>query len=94
MHRRNFLQMSMATLAGAQTPARRYRVALVGDTGHGNYGHDWDLAWTSFPNVEVVFPIDKADSFDLSAARRHRAARVSERTAEVQNCRGVQRNRP
>jgi len=39
----------MASLAGAQIPARKYRVALVGDTGHGNYGHDWDLAWNSFP---------------------------------------------
>src|ERR1700674_5022413 len=72
MNRRNFLQMSMATLAGVQT-ARRYRVALVGDTGHGNYGHDWDLAWTSFPHVEVVAVADPDEAGRRKAMQRSHA---------------------
>jgi predicted dehydrogenase len=72
MNRRIFLQMSMATLAGAQT-ARKYRVALVGDTGHGNYGHDWDLAWTGFPNVEVVAVADPSEAGRRKAMQRSHA---------------------
>jgi predicted dehydrogenase len=73
MNRRNFLQMSMVSLARAQTSARRYRVALVGDTGHGNYGHDWDLAWTSFPNVEVVAVADPSETGRQKAMQRSHA---------------------
>ena len=63
----------MVSLARAQTPAGRYRVALIGDTGHGNYGHDWDLAWTSFPNVEVVAVADPSESGRRKAMQRSHA---------------------
>jgi hypothetical protein len=32
----------------------RYRVAVIGRTGRGNYGHDMDVVWRDLPNVEIV----------------------------------------
>ena len=33
---------------------RDYRVAIIGRTGHGNYGHGLDVVWRDFENVRVV----------------------------------------
>jgi predicted dehydrogenase len=62
-------------LAGALAPAasRRYRVALIGHTGRGNYGHDWDLAWTGFPNVEMAAVADPVEAGRSRAAARSHA---------------------
>jgi predicted dehydrogenase len=68
MNRRTFLQTTAAGLA-----TRRYRVVLIGDTGHGNYGHDWDLAWNEFPNVEVVGVADPDEAGRQKAMQRSRA---------------------
>jgi predicted dehydrogenase len=32
----------------------KYRVAVIGHTGKGNYGHGLDVAWTHLPECEVV----------------------------------------
>jgi hypothetical protein len=34
--------------------SQRYRAAVVGETGRGNYGHGLDLAFAGLPGVEVV----------------------------------------
>jgi len=31
-----------------------YRAAIIGHTGHGNYGHGLDIAFMHFPNIEIV----------------------------------------
>lgn len=31
-----------------------YRAAIIGHTGHGNYGHGLDIAFMNFPNIEIV----------------------------------------
>jgi predicted dehydrogenase len=37
---------------------RRYRAAIIGDSGRGNYGHGLDVAFTRLPMVEVVAVAD------------------------------------
>ncbi len=56
-------------LAGAAvaSTAKRYRVAVIGHTGRGNYGHGLDTVWQEFPEVEVVAVAD-ADAAGLAAA--------------------------
>lgn len=37
---------------------RKYRVAVIGRTGHGNYGHMLDRVWKLFPNTQVAAVAD------------------------------------
>jgi predicted dehydrogenase len=60
------LAASLPTLArSAPTP---YRVALIGHTGRGNYGHGLDTMWQHLPNTQVVALAD-ADPKGLAAAK-------------------------
>jgi predicted dehydrogenase len=34
--------------------AKRFRVAIIGSTGRGDYGHELDEAWSDLPDVELV----------------------------------------
>ncbi len=75
MNRRHF--HTRAALAGAglaltggrsaaEPPA--WRVAVIGHTGRGGYGHGLDVMWTSVPGCTVVGVAD-ADAKGLAAAR-------------------------
>lgn len=70
MNRRAFLA-SAATPLFAQplfaSVARPRRVAIIGHTGRGNYGHQLDLVWREIPNVEIVGVAD-ADPEGLQKA--------------------------
>ena len=44
-----------------------YRVAIIGRTGRGDYGHGIDTVWLNVPNVEIVGVADD-DKAGLSAA--------------------------
>lgn len=46
-----------------------YRVAVIGHTGHGNYGHGLDQVWNELPECEIVAVAD-ADAAGLVAAQR------------------------
>jgi hypothetical protein len=46
---------------------KTYRVAVIGRTGKGNYGHSLDLVWKAFDNVEIVAVADE-DSKGRAAA--------------------------
>jgi predicted dehydrogenase len=67
--RREFVPGVLSSLASG----KRYRVALIGDTGHGNFGHDWDLAFNSLPNTEVVAVADPDERGRARAVSRSRA---------------------
>lgn len=57
MNRRAFLASTVAPyLAGALSAAKASprRVAIIGHTGRGNYGHKLDVVWQKIPNVEIV----------------------------------------
>jgi predicted dehydrogenase len=47
--------------------AEKYRVAVIGHTGKGNYGHGLDTVWAEFPNCELVAVAD-ADEGGLKKA--------------------------
>ena len=38
---------------------RNYRVAVIGRTGRGNYGHGLDVVWKQFPNTKIVAVADE-----------------------------------
>ena len=35
-----------------------YRVAVIGHTGRGNYGHGLDVVWREIANVQIVAVAD------------------------------------
>ncbi|MDZ4686893.1 MAG: Gfo/Idh/MocA family oxidoreductase [Planctomycetaceae bacterium] len=39
--------------------AKTYRVAVIGRTGKGNYGHGIDTVWSALPNVDVLAVADE-----------------------------------
>ncbi|HEX3872388.1 MAG TPA: Gfo/Idh/MocA family oxidoreductase, partial [Pirellulales bacterium] len=72
MRRRQFLAVSALGLAAASraiaaTP--KLRVAVIGHTGRGNFGHDVDKVWLGEPEVEVVAVAD-ADPTGLAAVQK------------------------
>lgn len=59
MNRRYFISTSLAagaTLAafGADSSPRKLRVAVIGHTGRGDYGHGLDTMWLKLPETEIV----------------------------------------
>lgn len=65
-HRRDFLlhasTLSAAAMAGSTAVGAssnpRYRAAVIGHTGRGNYGHGLDKVWNDVPGVQVVAVAD------------------------------------
>jgi predicted dehydrogenase len=49
---------------------KNYRVAVIGRTGKGNYGHGLDMVWKEFPNVEIVAVADENEAGGKAAAAR------------------------
>lgn len=67
--RRHFITSSAsAALAASGIAAddRKLRVAVIGHTGRGNYGHGIDTMWMNVPGVEVAAVAD-ADARGLAA---------------------------
>jgi predicted dehydrogenase len=73
--RRSFLAAALSAAAAIADPAKKYRVAVIGHTGHGNYGHGIDVVWNAFPNMEVVAIADADAAGRDSGQKRTRAAR-------------------
>jgi len=73
MNRRQFILTSTAaTLASsvsAASTSANLKVAVIGHTGRGNYGHGLDSMWLQVPGVEVVGVAD-ADAKGLAAAQK------------------------
>lgn len=72
MNRRAFISSSLASSlalhqARSATPAVRTRVAVIGHTGRGNFGHGLDAMWLAMPETEVVAVAD-ADPKGLAGA--------------------------
>ncbi|MEO8131082.1 MAG: Gfo/Idh/MocA family oxidoreductase [Bryobacteraceae bacterium] len=66
----------MCTTAGFAAAPKRYRVAVIGHTGHGDYGHGIDVVWKHFEQMDVVAVAD-ADSTGRAAAAKRTGARRS-----------------
>src|SRR5438128_6731512 len=56
--------------------ARSYRVAVIGRTGKGNYGHGLDVVWKAFDNVQIVAVADEDEKGRAAAATRLGAKNV------------------
>ncbi|MBI1914608.1 MAG: Gfo/Idh/MocA family oxidoreductase [Planctomycetes bacterium] len=50
--------------------AKKYRVAVIGRTGKGNYGHGLDVVWKALDNVEIVAVADENNKGRADAAKR------------------------
>lgn len=82
--RRQFLHRTSVASACALLPAFRglsanapkhWRAAVIGHTGHGDYGHSLDVAFNGIPNIEVVAVADPDASGRARAAQRAKAQR-------------------
>ena len=49
---------------------KTYRVAVIGRTGKGNYGHGLDVVWKALDNVEIVAVADEDEKGRAAAAKR------------------------
>jgi predicted dehydrogenase len=56
-------------------PERRYRAAIIGHTGRGDYGHGLDLCFQKIPRVTVAAVADPVEEGRRAAVRRSGAAR-------------------
>ena len=74
-NRRSFLAAAISAAAAKANPAKKYRVAVIGHTGHGNYGHGIDTVWNAFPNMEVVAVADADTTGREAGLKRTRAKR-------------------
>lgn len=52
---------------------RSYRVAVIGRTGKGNYGHGLDTVWSAFEQVQVVAVADEHPAGRQAAQERLKA---------------------
>ena len=85
MTRRRFLGHSFSLAALAAVPihaaeevkgsGRMLRAAIIGHTGHGNYGHDHDLIFNGRENITVVAVADPDPAGRAQAAARSHALR-------------------
>jgi predicted dehydrogenase len=49
---------------------KKYRVAVIGRTGKGGYGHGLDVVWKEIENVEIVAVADPDEAGRAAAAKR------------------------
>jgi predicted dehydrogenase len=66
LHRRSWIRSVAGSLAGVSAATylraaganERLRAAVIGRTGHGNYGHSLDTVWLRVPEIELVAVAD------------------------------------
>jgi predicted dehydrogenase len=84
MRRREFIRnaaIGLAALTGAK-PYRakakdtKYRVAVIGRTGRGNYGHGLDVVWKDIDGVQIIAVADEDAQGRAAAAKRLDAPRA------------------
>jgi predicted dehydrogenase len=53
--------------------AEKFRVAVIGRTGKGNYGHGLDTVWLNHPRAEIVAVADENEAGRAAAVKRLKA---------------------
>ena len=86
-HRRDFIKAGAATAAltlsslTAAAAADKARVAVIGHTGRGNYGHGLDTVWLHVPEATIVGVADPNEGCCLETmTTQPRPTRVPERS--------------
>lgn len=74
-NRRIFVGCALSAAAAIANPAKKYRVAVIGHTGRGNYGHGIDTVWSAFEQMEVVAVADPDADGRAAAIQRSHAKR-------------------
>lgn len=75
MKRRIFLMSGAAAAAATYAPKNKYKAVIIGDTGHGNYGHGWEMTWAQIPAVTVAAVADPDPEGGAKAQARSGAAK-------------------
>ena len=78
MKRREFIKgtaVGLAALSAASAKAKmpKYKVAVIGRTGKGNYGHGLDVVWNDIDQAQVVAVADVDPAGRAAAAKRLKA---------------------
>lgn len=60
-------------LEGETMMLRKYRIAVIGHTGRGNYGHGIDTVWFDIPGCEIVGVADADEAGRAAAVQRLKA---------------------
>lgn len=84
MRRRDFITgtaFGLATLATGRpdrlkAKEEKYKVAVIGRTGRGNYGHGLDVVWNDIDQAEVVAVADANPQGRAAAAKRLKAPKI------------------
>ena len=81
MKRREFITTTAAGLAAlgarsAKAQKPKYKVAVIGRTGKGNYGHGLDVVWNDIDQAQVVAVADVDAAGRAAAAKRLKAPRA------------------
>jgi len=84
MRRREFIKKTAVGLgalaAGWQGSAKakgpKYRAAVIGRTGGGNYGHGLDVVWNDIEQVQVVAVADEDEKGRAAAAKRLKVSKT------------------
>ncbi len=81
MKRREFIKSTAVELAAlgavrAKAKERKYKVAVIGRTGKGNYGHGLDVVWNDIDQAEVIAVADEDAKGRSAAAKRLKAPRA------------------
>lgn len=77
VNRREFLKSSLGMAAAASwasypnpTTNKVYRVAVIGHTNRGNYGHGLDTLWKNIPECKVIAVADQVEEGLTKAKQR------------------------
>jgi predicted dehydrogenase len=62
--------VALALSKSAGAAQKKYRVAVIGRTGRGDYGHDLDAVWNDIEQAEVVAVADEDARGRAEAAKR------------------------
>lgn len=76
MDRRSLLLAALSSLGASAAPRKRYRAAVIGHTGRGNYGHGLDVVWQAFDWVDLVAVADPDEAGLAKAIERTGARRA------------------
>lgn len=69
------MTLTRAGISQGEPAGKKFRAAVIGHTGRGNYGHSLDIAFTGRADCEVVAVADPVERGRIEAAKRSRASR-------------------
>ena len=76
MTRRESIGLGAAAMAGAAFPQKKkLRAVVIGHTGRGGYGHNWDMTFNGIDAVEMVAVADPVEPGRAKAMGRSGAVR-------------------